>query len=582
MASLPDKKHVRTLAIVGAGPGGIMMGIALKHKLGLHDFVIYDKSSDFGGTWLVNSYPGSASDTPAHFFTPSTHLNPHWSTTFPPQPELLAYWHDLASRYTLYSNAAFYTRVIGAQWNCETQRYDIELEDVRTGQRRRERAQFVVSATGLVSEPRYPEAIAGLGSKGESAFEGAGGCWHSARWRHDVDFHARRVAVIGNSASAAQFVPCLAADPTTQVVNFGRTTNWFVYGPRHRYPSALRWVLAHIPLALRLFRLCVILINYGRPIWLEYRQRFKSRGKEGREADLIAYMKRTAPEQYHEMLTPTYPLSCRRPILDAGYYACLHNPNIELSRKRVCAVTKTGLRLEDGTEEAFDVIILSTGFVTGRSLLELRGEDGVSLNDFWKSEGRPMAHRGVCVPGFPNFFLIAGQRRLALCGDPLTSPGPGPNTVTRNGSAILTHEVAVNYIAQLLAPLIRSPSPRPLTLRVPPAAFRAFNARIAAALAASGFAAAACPPSWFRADGGTGANFSTWPGSIYGFWWAMRRVRWEEYEVREEAGRAVDVRAGRRWEDALKWALGVAVLVGAGVGWWERARLGEEVVRIRS
>lgn len=39
----------------------------------------------------------------------------------------------------------------------------------------------------------------------------------------------------------------------------------------------------------------------------------------------------------------------------------------------------------------------------------MRGEDGVTLDDFYKSEGRPIAHRGVCVPGFPNFFLIAGE-----------------------------------------------------------------------------------------------------------------------------------------------------------------------------
>ncbi|TFY67346.1 hypothetical protein EVJ58_g1677 [Rhodofomes roseus] len=429
---LEEKESRYDVAIVGAGPGGVMMGIALKEQLGVHDIRIYDKSSDFGGTWLDNSYPGSASDTPAHFYTPTTHLNPHWSRTFPPQSELLAYWRGLASQYSLHTNASFFTRVVHASWNATTQHYDIEIEDVRTGERRQEHAKFVVSATGLVSEPRYPEGIQGLGQKGECAFEGVGGLWHSARWRHDVDFHGRKVAVIGNSASAAQFVPCLSADPATHVVNFCRSPNWFVYGARHRYPPALRWVLAHVPLALRIFRLSVILINYGRPIWHTLRQK-----------DLTAYMKRTAPAKYHQQLTPNYPMTCRRPILDAGYYACLHRPNVELRSNAVREVTKSGLRFEDGTEEAFDVIILSTGFITGRSLFTIKGEGGVDLDEFWKSEGRPMAHRGVCVPGFPNLFLIAG-----------------PNTVTRNGSAIFTHEVGVDYIVQLLTPLLR-PSPSP-------------------------------------------------------------------------------------------------------------------------
>ena len=133
---------------------------------------------------------------------PSTHLNPHWTATFPPQTELLAYWRDLASRYTLYLNAVFQVRVLGATWNAATHRYDIDVEDVRTGERRQEHARFVVSAIGLVSEPRYPEAIKGIDDNGRNVFEGAGGCWHSARWRHDVDFHGRKVAVVGNSASA--------------------------------------------------------------------------------------------------------------------------------------------------------------------------------------------------------------------------------------------------------------------------------------------------------------------------------------------------------------------------------------------
>lgn len=121
--------------------------------------------------------------------------------------------------------------------------------------------------------------------------------------------------------------------------------------------------------------------------------------------------------------------------------------------------------------------------------------------------------------------------------------------MTRNGSAILTHEVAVDYIRQLLAPLVCRPA---LTLRVPYAAFRAFNAAMSADLAKSALEAVACPPSWFRADGGTGPNFSTWPGSIYGFWWAMRRVRWEEYEVRDE-GEVIDVSRGTRWTKALSF-----------------------------
>ena len=150
-------------------------------------------------------------------------------------------------------------------------------------------------------------------------------------------------------------------------------------------------------------------------------------------------------------------------------------------------------------------------------------------------------------------------------------PFLGPNTVTRNGSAILTHEVEVDYIVQLMAPLVHRPT---LSLRVPYAAFHSFNAVMSVDLAKSALTAASCPPSWFRADGGTGANFSTWPGSIYGFWWAMRKVRWEEYEVSDKQGRVVDMSGSTKWTEVLELVLGASVFAGAGVGWWwQRTRL---------
>ena len=46
------------IVIVGAGFGGIGIGIALK-KAGYHDFVILDKAPDLGGTWRDNQTRGA-------------------------------------------------------------------------------------------------------------------------------------------------------------------------------------------------------------------------------------------------------------------------------------------------------------------------------------------------------------------------------------------------------------------------------------------------------------------------------------------------------------------------------------------
>src|SRR6266581_9667407 len=69
------------IVIVGAGFGGIGMGIALK-KAGYHDFVILDKARDLGGTWRDNQYPGCACDVPSPLYSYSFELNPDWSHLF--------------------------------------------------------------------------------------------------------------------------------------------------------------------------------------------------------------------------------------------------------------------------------------------------------------------------------------------------------------------------------------------------------------------------------------------------------------------------------------------------------------------
>jgi NAD(P)-binding Rossmann-like domain len=41
--------------IIGSGFSGLAMGAQLKRKLGLNDYVIYERDTEFGGTWFANT-----------------------------------------------------------------------------------------------------------------------------------------------------------------------------------------------------------------------------------------------------------------------------------------------------------------------------------------------------------------------------------------------------------------------------------------------------------------------------------------------------------------------------------------------
>lgn len=48
--------------IIGAGQSGLGLAIQLVRKFGYRKFTLIEKSTDVGGTWLANTYPGCGCD----------------------------------------------------------------------------------------------------------------------------------------------------------------------------------------------------------------------------------------------------------------------------------------------------------------------------------------------------------------------------------------------------------------------------------------------------------------------------------------------------------------------------------------
>src|SRR6187200_1045540 len=83
--------------VIGAGFAGLCTAIKLQED-GERDFVVLERGSDVGGTWRDNTYPGAACDVPSQLYSYSFALNPTWSRSFSPQPEIQSYIQDVAER----------------------------------------------------------------------------------------------------------------------------------------------------------------------------------------------------------------------------------------------------------------------------------------------------------------------------------------------------------------------------------------------------------------------------------------------------------------------------------------------------
>ena len=175
------------------------------------------------------------------------------------------------------------------------------------------------------------------------------------------------------------------------------------------------------------------------------------------EASLIKHMKKTVPEEYHEMLTPDYSVGCKRRIFDAAWLPGLNNPKISLTTRPITEVSSRSLVLGPGQyspntnrndskgatdKESIpaDVIVLGNGFEIQNWLhpLRVRGKNGKLMDEVWKSRGGAQAYMGNAMDGFPNFFIIFG-----------------PNTATGHSSVILATENMVEYSLKFIRKILK-------------------------------------------------------------------------------------------------------------------------------
>ena len=83
-----------------------------------------------------------------------------------------------------------------------------------------------------------------------------------------------------------------------------------------------------------------------------------------------------------QVLTPDYPLGCKRILVSDDYYQALEAGGIEIVTSPIQGIGSAGVITEDGVERPVDVIIYGTGFKATEFLapLDIRGRDGQRLD----------------------------------------------------------------------------------------------------------------------------------------------------------------------------------------------------------
>lgn len=427
-----------SVVVIGAGLSGLCMAIKLA-AAGV-DYVILEKDDDLGGTWLENVYPGCGVDTPGHLYTFSFAPNPELTRYFAKRAEVHAYLNKLVADYGIRPRIRYRTEVVEARYDNDENRWNLEVRDA-DGQLSTMSVNVVVSAVGMVNRPSVP-AIPGL-----DQFPGP--VMHTAAWDNSVDVTDKRVAVIGNGASAMQLVPSIV-DQATHVTVFQRSKQWAVPHPNyHREVNeAVRVVMREVPFYLQWYRLRAFWNFSDRlhpslqidPDW-PHPERAVNAANDRHRVFLTNYITEELGERSDLLddCLPDYPPYGKRPLLDNRWYRTMCREDVTLISDAVERIEGTTVVTTSGVEVPADVIALATGFKVLQFLwpMDIIGRSGQTLREQWGVDDA-RAYLGVTVPDFPNFFIING---------PNTNAGHG-------GSAIHATEFQVRYTMQAIKHLM--------------------------------------------------------------------------------------------------------------------------------
>jgi cation diffusion facilitator CzcD-associated flavoprotein CzcO len=417
--------------IIGAGVSGLYQLYKLR-ELGLR-VRVFETGTGVGGTWYWNRYPGARFDsesyTYGYSFSQELLEEWYWAERFSSQPETERYLNYVADKFDLRRDIQFNSRVSAAYYREGTRSWDVILEDGRCYHTR-----FLITAIGVLSAPTMPRI------PGVETFLGQS-C-HTHYWpKEPVDFHGKRVAVIGTGATAVQTIQEVAKTVGHLTV-FQRTPNWCA--PLHNDrigEEEMRQIRASYP---EIFARCDetpgCFIHapdprathevtqeereaffeklYGEPgfgIWQgNFRDILVDRKANALISDFIArkIRERVKDQAVAEKLIPkNHGFGTRRVPLETRYYEVYNQPNVKLidiNETPIERITPTGIKTVDAEYE-FDLIIYATGFdaITGSfDRVDIGGVNGVRLKHKWKDG--PQTFLGILVEGFPNLLMVMG------------------------------------------------------------------------------------------------------------------------------------------------------------------------------
>lgn len=380
------------VVIVGAGLSGIGAAYHLSQQCPSQSYHIFEGRDNIGGTWDLFRYPGIRSDSDMH--TLGYEFKP-WrgGKVLAGGKEIREYVQETAEENQILPHISFGHSVESADWNSESKRWLITVNDKASGERRQVSCQLLLTCAGYYNYqqgylPKFP---------GVESFKGQ--LVHPQFWPEDLDYSGKRVVVIGSGATAVTLVPAMA-DKAAKVSMLQRTPTYMVNRTQYDYlekilrkvlPEASAYALVRWKNStLQRLTYVATRIVPGAMKWLFLKG---VRDQLGPDYDVDKHF------------TPDYNPWDQRlcAVPDNDIFEAIKAGKAEMITDQIAGFTEDGIALKSGGHVPADIVISATGLqlaVNGELAFSKDGQ-AIDFADTW-------SYQGMMFSGVPNLVNTFG------------------------------------------------------------------------------------------------------------------------------------------------------------------------------
>jgi len=377
--------------IVGAGLSGIGAAYHLQTECPDKSFVILEARSASGGTWDLFRYPGVRSDS--DMFTLGYRFRP-WrgAKAIAEGPSILHYIRETATEHGIDHKIRFGHKVIRVCWSSEDARWTIEATDAN-GETVRFACNFLYMCSGYYdySEGYMP------GWPGMERFRGQ--IVHPQKWPENLQYHGKRIVVIGSGATAVTLVPALA-DSAAHVTMLQRSPTYIVARPSQD-------VIANFLRKFLPARVAYAIVRWKNVLVGMYFYNLARRKPEATKKGILAMVEKELGPEYDvsKHFSPRYNPWDQRLCLvpDSDLFATIRAGKASIVTDEIETFTESGLRLRSGNEIEADIIVTATGL-----RLKLLGGMQLVVDGAPVDISRTLGYKGVMFSDIPNFASAFG------------------------------------------------------------------------------------------------------------------------------------------------------------------------------